>query len=190
MRMWKGAITTSMALALILAPRPARAGIHQVWDPAHFFKAETLLEVDPILQDIDRKFYKDLMVETFPSIPDDLKRLYQEKGKEKFFQDWAAYEGGRIKLNGVLILISAEPRRVEVSIGLDTRRKAFTEADRVELVQHLTGAFSQGSFDKGLVDAVKFVQDRMDKNLSASATQPATQPGAASPTTRPTDSSK
>src|SRR5690349_21667459 len=141
MRVWKAAITTSLCLALLLAPRPARAGIHQVWDPAHFFQAETLMEVDQVLQDIDRKFYKDLMIETFPSIPDDLKRLYQEKGKEKFFQDWAAYEGGRIKLNGMLILISAEPRRVEVSIGLDTRRKAFTDADRVELVQRLTQSF-------------------------------------------------
>lgn len=184
-------------LTACLWPATGRASIHQVWDQGHFFQPETLLQMETLLEDIDSKFNKDLMIETFASIPDDLKPKVQEKGKEQFFEDWTMYEGSRLKVNGIIIVITGEPRHIQVAIGLDTRRKAFTEKDRDELVKILITAFSKKptpDYDKGIIAAAEFVRDRMAKNLAEppttqSTTQSATQPSSL-PTTRPATVSK
>ena len=183
-RMWKSAIATIVSIVATVAPRPTQAGIHRVWDPAHLFKAETIQDVEQILDEISTKHLKDLMIETFPSIPDDFKRHYQEQDKAKFYEDWSVVEGRALGVNGVLILITGEPKHLHVYVGLDTRNKAFTLADRDELVQQLTKAFRDRQFDSGLIAAATFVRDRMARNL---ATPPTTQP-ATRPSTSPAES--
>jgi uncharacterized membrane protein YgcG len=194
--MWKTSIVWLVSLMIAGSPRLARAGVHQVWDEAHLFKAETLLEVEPILQEIDARFYKDLMIETFASIPDDLKSTYSKQDVATFYDRWSIVEGNAAKVNGVLILITAQPRHLNVYVGLDTRNKAFTLDDRTELVAILTNAFREANYDAGLISGVKFVRDRMAKNTAPppatqSTTQPATQPATSEPTpTRPGEISK
>ena len=164
-----------VALSLMLVAGIVSAGIHQVWDQAHFFKAQTITQVDQILADIHEKYHKDLMIETFASIPDDFKQKFQQDGKEQFFKNWALSEGRSLELNGLIVLICGEPRHVQIELGLATRQKAFTEADRDELLHIITTAFKGKEFDKGIVDAAEFVRDRMDKNLAA-GNPPASQP--------------
>ncbi|HXE52069.1 MAG TPA: TPM domain-containing protein [Tepidisphaeraceae bacterium] len=165
------------ALALLLGrPAPSWAGIHQVWDEAHFFNVQTIEHVNQVLQDIHGRFEKDLMIETFPSIPDDFKDKLQEQGKDKFFDGWSSAEGRRLELNGVLILITGDPAHLEVKVGLETRKKAFTQSDATELADQLVTAFKAKDFDGGITRAAEFVRDRMAKNLGK----------AAAPTSRPT----
>jgi uncharacterized membrane protein YgcG len=176
----KRAISVVIIVALASLARPTIAGIYQVWDEAHFFKPETVVQVDQILAEIHEKFHKDLMIETFASIPDDFKQKYQQDGKEKFFKNWANSEGAALQLNGMIILVCGDPRHVQIELGMATRQKAFAEADRDQLVQNITAAFRGNEFDKGIVDAAKFVRDRMDKNLGEAnlpTTRPASQPG-------------
>lgn len=178
------ALAWAVSLSVLACPAVSRAGIHQVWDEAHLFKAETLLDIDPILQEIDAKYYKDLMIETFASIPDDLKQAHDSQDATKFYEGWSIVEGNALKVNGILVIITAQPRHLHVYVGLDTRKRAFTLADRDELVALLTNAFRANKFDEGLLDGAKFVRDRMAKNMAeAPATQP-TQP-ASQPATRP-----
>jgi len=175
--------------SLLLCTTAGRASIHQVWDQGHFFQPETLLQMETILEDIDAKFNKDLMIETFSSIPDQKKPELQEKGKDQFFVDWAMSEGGRLKVNGIIILISADPRYIRIELGLDTRRKAFTEKDRDELVRILFPPFKNNEYDKGIIAAAEFVRDRMARNLAehpTTQTQSTSQPA----TTQPANVSK
>lgn len=173
--------------ALCLFSGVGKATIHQVWDQGHFFQPETLLQMETILEDIDSRFNKDLMIETFASIPDDLKPKLQEKGKDQFFEDWTTYEGSRLKVNGIMILITAEPRHIQIALGLDTRRKAFTEKDRDDLVKILIPAFSKKEYDKGIIAAAQFVHDRMARNLAEPTTTQSTSRPA---TTQPANVSK
>jgi uncharacterized membrane protein YgcG len=183
-RVWNAVIGLTVSLAVAGGPGVARAGVHQVWDEAHLFKAETLLEVEPILQEIDGRFYKDLMIETFPSIPDDLKKAQAQQDTITFHEGWSVVEGRALGVNGILVLVTRQPRHLHVFVGLDTRNKAFTLADRDELVTRLTSAFSAKDYDGGLLNGVKFVRDRMARNLAAApATQPTSQP-ATMPATR------
>jgi uncharacterized membrane protein YgcG len=170
-------------LFLALA-RPAPAGIHQAWDEAHFVKHQTIVQIDQILQDIHDHSGKDLMIETFVSIPDDLKANLQKEGKDAFYTKWARTEAFELGVNGVIILITGDPAHLQIEVGNDTQTRAFTIADRDELVKKLAESFSAKDFDGGLLMAAQFVRDRMTRNLGgppASTTQPApaSQPGGA-----------
>lgn len=181
-RAFQYALVWTASVALLVLPAVSHAGVHQVWDEAHLFKAETLLDVDPILQEIDARYYKDLMIETFPSIPDDLKSAHSQQDATKFHEGWSIVEGNALKVNGILVIITAQPRHLHVYVGLDTRKRAFTLADRDELVNVLTTAFRAGNYDAGLVSGAKFVRDRMAKNLAEPATtQSSSQPAATQP---------
>ena len=172
-------------MVLLPAACAANAGIHQVWDEGHAFKAETIVQVDQLLDEINQKFHKDLMIETFASIPEDLRAKYQTEDPDKFFENWSLAEGGQLQLNGMIILIVRDPRHLYIGIGFNTRQKVFTFADRAELLRVIQPVFHQNEFDKGLLAAVQFVRDRMEKNLSETpspTTRPATQPPAGSDT--------
>lgn len=166
-------------MLILTAARPAPAGVHQVWDEAHFLTFQTIDQVDQILSDIHSRFGKDLMIETFASIPDDLKANLQKDGKDKFYDGWSVSEGHELGINGLLILITGDPPHIQVTVGTDTRKKAFTLPDRDELLELLARAFRQKDFDGGILHAAQFVHDRMARNLGAgagAASQPATQP--------------
>ena len=169
--------TIVLPLLVLSVASLAMAGVHQIWDEAHFFKTETLDEVDKLLADIHTRFGKDLMVETFASIPEDLKQREQTDGNDKFFENWSMSEGRQLELNGVLVLITGEPHYVKVQVGLATRQSLFTLADASELADKLRSAFRAKQFDSGILEGVQFVRDRMARNLDeARTTKPTTQP--------------
>ena len=169
------------AIALVLPALLASSafcGVHQVWDEAHFFKVETIERVDQALADIRQQFKKDLMIETFPSIPDDLKDKLKEQGKENFFKGWTRSEADRLNVDGIIILITGDPAHLQVEVGLKTSQQAFTLSDNDELVAKLVDAFRRKDYDNGLIEAAKFVQERLEKNAAGGATTrpaPATQ---------------
>ena len=175
-----GTIRKFLALAAVgiaLGAPLSRAGVHQVWDQAHFVSQQTIDQVDAILDDIHQRFGKDLMIETFASIPDDLKPNLQKDGKDHFYQTWTRSEADQLGVNAIMILITGDPPHLQIEVGTETQKKIFTIADRDELVQRLAGEFRQKKFDDGLKDAAEFVRDRIAQNAALPpATQPATRP--------------
>ena len=181
-------VSLTITLAALLFASAAPAGIHQAWEEAHFAKPQTIEQISQILEDIHARFGKDLMIETFPSIPDDLKPALQKDGKETFYEKWTRSEAYQLGVNGVMILITGDPPHLQVEVGTSTREKAFTLADRDELVKKLAERFRNKDFDNGLLEAAQFVQERMGKNLGVGgAVEPVTRPATvpAAPTTRP-----
>jgi uncharacterized membrane protein YgcG len=164
---------------------PAQAGIHQLWDEAHFVKAQTIEQVNQILDEIHTRFGKDLMIETFPSIPDDYKPKLDKDGKEKFYTGWARTDAYDLGVNGVMILITGDPGHLQIEVGNQTQAQAFTLADRDELVQKMGAAFHAKDFDGGLLMAAQFVRDRMARNLGGAAAPAPSAPHATQPTTQP-----
>lgn len=175
------AVPFIIAALFLFVARPVAAGIHQAWDEAHFAKRQTIEQIDQILADIHEHCGKDLMIETFASIPDDLKANLQKEGKDAFYTKWARTEAYELGVNGVIILITGDPAHLQIEVGNDTQMRAFTIADRDELVKKLAESFSAKEFDGGLLMAAQFVRDRMTRNLSGSTppttrTAPASQP--------------
>jgi uncharacterized membrane protein YgcG len=187
---WEATVSRTFAVPwivpalLLFGTAPLGAGIHQAWDEAHFAKRQTIEQIDQILQDIHQRSGKDLMIETFASIPDDLKPNLQKEGKDPFYTKWARTEAYELGVNGVIILITGDPAHLQIEVGNDTQLRAFTIADRDELVKKLAESFGAKDFDGGLLMAAQFVRDRMARNLAGSAppttrTAPASQPNEA-----------
>src|SRR3954449_13253910 len=72
-------------LALAAPTRPLEP---QVRDDGGFFSAQTVDQANAIIRQIKRDHGKDVMVETFSTIPDDMKSRYDPARRDQFFEEW------------------------------------------------------------------------------------------------------
>lgn len=202
------AITALAPLVLLTCCAPALALLRPtVVDGADLFKQETIDKADEVIRQVKRQFGKDLMIETYKTIPVDQQADFQRKGKEQFYDQWIESRAQALGVNGIMILITKEPGRIQVVADRATQQKAFSAQDREELKGILANAFRQQQFDEGLTAAVEFVRTRLERNAGgaaagagdprdpagAPATGPSTQPAiadkpgtvATAPTTAP-----
>jgi uncharacterized protein len=140
-----------------------------VRDDAPFFSTDATSQANQIIRRIQSTHRKDVLVQTYPSIPDRLKGDYEAQGKARFFETWAENIGRENKVNGIVIVICKDPSHLDAVIGQDTRQKAFTDDDRRDLVSQLLASFKSKEFDRGLIDGVKLISDRMDRHLGSGA---------------------
>jgi hypothetical protein len=145
----------------------ARAASSGVQDDGQFFSSDAVSQADRIIQDIKSRHKKDVLVQTYTSIPDNLQAKFQSLGKQKFFEQWAREIGRSQHVNGIVILATKTPGHLEADIGNETQQKAFTESDRNQLVSTMLGYFKQQQYDDGLLSGLKFIQSRMDQNLGS-----------------------
>ena len=77
----------------LLSSAPLWAAVPKVNDRAEFFSKSAVEQATRKIQDIHRLWKVEVVVETFPSIPDDLKAQYKPTEKKKFFRHWAETRG-------------------------------------------------------------------------------------------------
>jgi uncharacterized membrane protein YgcG len=169
-------------IGLLLAVQ-AKAASPAVYDNAGFFSPDAVAQANQTIADIKKSTGKDVMVETYSSIPADMQATYNSADKNAFFEQWLVSRARVEHVNGVFVLICKNPSHLQVEAGKDTRTKAFTVADRDQLRNILVDHFKAKDFDQGLLDGVKYVQTTMQSNLgnnsaaqSTSSTPAAPQP--------------
>jgi uncharacterized membrane protein YgcG len=160
-------VARNVALAVfastLLAAAP-RAATPQVADGAMLFSEEAVSEANDIIRLIRQSYGRDVMVETYPEVPADLKDELQRDGKEQFYADWLERRAAQLGVRGVFILITRQPGRVQVGVDRATRRRTFTIQDREALRETLVTAFRARQFDDGLLDGLRLVRRRMEQN--------------------------
>jgi hypothetical protein len=137
-----------------------------VFDGGMFFSEEAVSEADDVIRGIKQSYDRDVMVETYAGIPDDLKDDLARDGKDKFYQDWLNRRARQLDVRGVFVMMTREPGRVQVGVDKSTRNRAFTLADAEALRETLGSAFRTRHFDRGLLDGVRLVRRRMAENTS------------------------
>src|SRR5947208_11273587 len=110
--LWAGAFVS--ILLMLATARPALALRPVVLDGADFFKPETIDKADAIIRQIKSATGKDLMVETYPTIPERMQPDYERKGRDGVFRDWVTERGRALRVDGVLMLISRDPGRLQI----------------------------------------------------------------------------
>ena len=156
------------AAVALLAATPAVALTPQVKDEAKFFSAEAVQKADRLIREIKDRHGKDLLIETFPTVPDDRAEKVKHMDRSergRFFEEWARERARQEGVNGVYVLICKEPGHVQVEVGNETRQRAFTVEDRDRLRDILVKAFKAKEYDQGLLDGVEYVRDTVQKNL-------------------------
>jgi uncharacterized protein len=163
-------------LAMLLGVARAPAASFGVRDNAHFFSADAIKQAEQSIQQIQQRHHKDLLVETFPAVPDDLRARLTQEGKEAFFSGWTNQRAIQQGVNGVYILIVKDPGHLEVWDGNRTQQHVFPESAAQQLRGQLLAAFRNKQYDQGLIQAARFVQDQMDANVPASGSGAAVNP--------------
>ncbi|MDB5174123.1 MAG: hypothetical protein JWN51_2896 [Phycisphaerales bacterium] len=155
------------AVALLVLPGAASAASHGVEDDGHFFSSDTIAQADRIIQDIKTREHHDVLVKTFDSIPDNMRGRYDPNNKDAFYKDWARQIGRSQNVNGILILATRNPGHLQIAVGQETAKRAFTMADRDALSSQMLAAFKEQRYDEGLLQGLQFIQSRMAQHGAA-----------------------
>ena len=73
--------------ALLAAPRGALALKPVVVDGADLFRQDTIDEVNGLIRQIKARHGKDLMVETYAKVPEELREPLRRQGRDAFFAE-------------------------------------------------------------------------------------------------------
>ena len=82
-------------LILLLSAFPAAAASLGVRDEAHFFSSDAINQADQIIRQINARHHRDVLIETIPSVPQDMAAQEQSMGKNAFFKQWTEQRGLR-----------------------------------------------------------------------------------------------
>src|SRR4051794_20756213 len=144
-------------LAFAFCARPAMAMDNpRVEDDASFFSADAVRKPNDVIKQIKQDHNEELMIETFPAIPEDVRGKYDAARKNEFMEGWPRQRAQALKMRGVYTLICRDPSTLRTVVGDQTIQKAFTKDNREQFTQIMLGAFRTKDFDKGLLDAVEY----------------------------------
>jgi TPM domain len=153
-----------LPIIALLAPNVARADIR---DGANIFSQGARDRADNDIDQMQRKYSKDFVVETFAKVPDDQQDQLKQLGKEAFFRQWTVSRAKSLGVNGVYTLICMDPKFVDVGAGANTRsRGIFTENDINQLREQWQSNLHHQQYDQGLSQAVDSVNQAYAANIS------------------------
>ncbi len=139
---------------------PART----VQDDAGLFSASAKERANQTIAQIKSQFKKDLLVETLPSLPAEIKG-------DKALAEWAEGRWKNHNVNGIYVVITKQPSKLQVVVGNETRKLGyFTTADRDELRNRMIARLKEKKMDEALTDGAVFVLDTISKNRANAAT--------------------
>ncbi|MGB7161044.1 MAG: TPM domain-containing protein, partial [Tepidisphaeraceae bacterium] len=139
-----------------------------VRDNAGFFSEDAVRQANFDLREIKRQYGKDLLVETYPTVPASVQPQLDQQGADAFFQQWARQRGQAAKTDGVVVLITKDPSHLQVTPGDKTKARAFTLDDRDRMRDVLVTRFREKNYDQGLLGAVSMFRDTLKVNLGSS----------------------
>jgi hypothetical protein len=143
----------------------------EVNDQGKFFGAEAVKKANAKILDIARKYDRDVLVETFESLPDaPADKIKEMTGKERdaFYRNWAKKRANDRAVNGVYAVITREPTHLYVNQFMTTARERpggrISAATGVKLREYLFTELSQKRFDEGLLGFVQRVEEALAAN--------------------------
>jgi uncharacterized membrane protein YgcG len=152
----------ALVCLLVLATR-SRAIAPEIKDEAKVFSPEAVKKANAEIREIMRKYAKDLLFETFPSVPEAQKEKVKSMSREeraKFFETWAKERAEAAVVNGVYILVCTDPSYLRVEVTPKALH-VFPKPVSDKLIETLVSNFQKKEFDKGLLAAVQFVQEKL-----------------------------
>jgi uncharacterized membrane protein YgcG len=148
---------------------------NQVRDYAHFFSPDAVHQADGLLQQLHDRLKRNVIVETFPTLPPDRAKQIEGGGAEartRAFEAWLRERGRAAQTDDVHVLICREPAHIQVGISAEAQKKAFTTADRGKLRDLLVARFRDKQYDQGLLRGLDLVYDTIDRNQSPPLSRP------------------
>jgi uncharacterized protein len=159
------------AASLILGAAASTASPTYVEDNGGFFSDNAKATATRAIVDLAQRDKKEVAVETFKELPADVQQGVNPSDSaavKKAVAQWAAQQARSKDINGVLIVLVKTPPHLQVVVGTDTQKKAFTLHDRDELVSAMLVRLRAKQYDDALIEGVNFVAATMRANLPTS----------------------
>jgi hypothetical protein len=153
-----------MVCGLVLAGG-AGAVAPEIRDQGKFFTADALKKADERIREIYRKQDRDVLIETFASVPaDDLEKVkaMDAKGRSDYFQRWAKERAGQRVVNGVYVLICKEPRYLFAGVT-EKEPHRFAPGTGIAIEKVMRKEFAEGRFDDALDQALRLIEEKLTK---------------------------
>jgi hypothetical protein len=156
-------LPVAVGLLLTLTGRAA-AVVPVIKDEGKFFSPEAVKKANEEIRAIYQRFGKDLLIETFPAVPNDQAEKVAAMSRDeraKYFEHWARERAEAEVVRGVYILVCRKPSHLQVQVSATAGAALDSPAVRKQLPDLLLSAFREKKFDEGLAGAVKFVRNRL-----------------------------
>jgi hypothetical protein len=165
----------AVAAVWICTAATALAIVPQVRDGGKYFDEATIAKANAEIKQIERSLKKDVAVETFERIPEDIlkKFNYDLDHRDAFFERWGNHLAEDGSLNGVLVLIVKDQvknnsMRVEILAGKETRKKDFTQANIVELKNIFVKGFAK-DHNHTLLEGLDYIKSTLEQHHGRAA---------------------
>ena len=156
---------SAFAGTLLLGIPVAQAAAGGIQDDGAFFSEFAKVNAAGTISDVATRLHKDIAVQTFAGVPEDMKSTVLQADKaaaNRGFSQWAEQLARTKNVNGVFILLVKQPAHLQVVVGTDTQRQAFTLTDRTTLIQRMLEQLRSKKNDDALIDAVNFISTTMN----------------------------
>jgi uncharacterized protein len=153
-----------IALPLLLAGSLAQAANAGVRDQAGFFSESAKSAATRMISEIQTTLKREVVIETFRDIPAEVRRgvdLQDKAAVNKVFESWSVQRARELGIQGVYVLLTREPAHLQVAVGNQTQRQAFTVADRNALANRMLERLRAKQYDDALIAGVGFVRDTL-----------------------------
>src|SRR5262249_1448026 len=111
------ALIPALLIGWLVAVHSVRALDPEVKDAAGFFSPDVVKEANAEIKGIKQRHKKDLLIETFETVPMNRRKQVQTlkgEAREKVFIDWRRERMEQAKVNGIYILICKEPPHLQI----------------------------------------------------------------------------
>lgn len=157
--------------ALLVGTSVGRAGLGGIRDGGAFFSDDAKADASRTIGDVERTLKKDIVIETFPEIPEAVKggvNVADKAALNRLFVEWAEKQARQQAVNGVYVLISKQPAHLQVVVGNQTLKQLFTTTDRDALVSTMRTKLHARDNDGALREGVNFVASTMRAHAAGS----------------------
>jgi hypothetical protein len=169
--------TNPVLLCILALAIPAMLGFdsaqasHGVNDQAGLFSSSAVRQAEHEMDQIYRRFNKDVLVETFAGVPDARQAEY-DRNREAFFSSFLQERANSNRVNGIYMMIVKEgpPHgvRVQVGAGRATRARLFQRGDQDEVVKTAKADLHGRDYDRALLDSVSSIEKAFQRNSTGS----------------------
>ncbi len=138
---------------------------HQSWvtDMAHLLEPQTQTKINQLITALEQANGDEVAIVT---IPETSSILSPKQFATELFNTWQV--GKRNRDNGVLFLVAAQERRVEIETGYGIE-VILTDAQVKQIIdEQIIPAFQQGDFDRGILQGTKAIVRALESYPTAS----------------------
>jgi hypothetical protein len=135
-----------------------------VRDEAGLFKAETVQKANEAIADLAKRGIR-LAVETYPGVPKDAAEKFKAmdaKARDEFFGQWGKRRVEELGPSTIYILLTDQPKHLQISVGTEAQKRGFTPQDRAALVQQMLDELRTRHIDAALLGAIATLRKQFD----------------------------